>query len=389
MFTRPCPTDRSPVRSTTSSRRRRRFATSILLSASLVAAACGDDDGTTDGTTAAPASSAAPSTDPAPTDPPETTAGTEPAETAAPQPEGVRYDGVTVRLAEVGRPGSDAGFFYGDVGASVERYGASAEVAGTFPALGPALEALAADAADIARGSITAVLGAWAGTSDVVVFGYSPDYPSASAIVVPADSDIQTPADLVGKKVAVNKAGSGEYMLDMVMLEYGLEPGSVEKVYLAPADAVSAFASGAVDAWGAFGNQTITAQEQFGGRLLVSTVTDLDVDNDVVLVVRREFAEQYPGLVRGIFEGWAAGWERIAEDPSEYTDLFVREAQYTEGQVAYLISSIDQLAPVTDAEVERWQRVADNWFSTGGLPAEVVVAGRTIDVTTLPPPAED
>lgn len=67
----------------------------------------------------------------------------------------------------------------------------------------------------------------------------------------------------------------------------------------------------------------------------------------------------------------------------------MREAQYTEGQVAYLISSIDQLAPVTDAEVERWQRVADNWFSTGGLPAEVVVAGRTIDVTTLPPPAED
>lgn len=71
----------------------------------------------------------------------------------------------------------------------------------------------------------------------------------ANGILVRGDSPIRKPADLVGKKVAVNQGGAGEYLLLKVLEKENIPSYNVQRVYLSPNDAAPALYQGSVDAW--------------------------------------------------------------------------------------------------------------------------------------------
>lgn len=76
-------------------------------------------------------------------------------------------------------------------------------------------------------------------------------YPEAVQLVVGADSDIYTVADLKGKNVAVGDVGSGTYMNAVQMLEAGgLTMDDINPQYLSFAESATAFTDGQID--GAF-----------------------------------------------------------------------------------------------------------------------------------------
>ena len=67
---------------------------------------------------------------------------------------------------------------------------------------------------------------------------------------MPDDSPAKTLADLKGKKIGVAKGSSAHNLLVVRAGERRTSPGARSTpVYLAPADAASAFARGAIDAW--------------------------------------------------------------------------------------------------------------------------------------------
>ena len=223
-----------------------------------------------------------------------------------------------VRIADV--EGGDALYFAvktGLLNKDLAKYNATAEIAGTFTAESPALQALAAGSADVTSGSITATEGGLAGESDVEIFAYEPDgvgKVSQEAIVVKANSGITSVKDLEGKTVAVNQAGTGEYMLDKALTYYHIPESSVKKVYLLPPAAATAFASGSVDAWATFSTYIPEAEEQDAAKVLVGG-NQIGTQNDGVEVVNTTFAKAHPQIVKAIYEAAATRVGRSGKEP--------------------------------------------------------------------------
>ena len=88
-------------------------------------------------------------------------------------------------------------------------------------------------------------------------------------IVVPKDSDIQSVADLKGKKVAVAEGSSANYNLLAQLAKADLSYEDVEVKPLQPADALAAFTNKHVDAWAIWDPYTSQAELEADARILV------------------------------------------------------------------------------------------------------------------------
>lgn len=86
-----------------------------------------------------------------------------------------------------------------------------------FPAYVPTAEALRGGSIDIGSGSSTSFISAAADDHDLVVFAVERSSGKDQGIVATGASGIKTVADLVGKKVAVNQGGTGEYLLRLAL----------------------------------------------------------------------------------------------------------------------------------------------------------------------------
>ncbi len=58
---------------------------------------------------------------------------------------------------------------------------------------------------------------------------------------------IKSPADLVGKRVAVAQGTPSQYYVSLLAKKYGLQPGQISVVRLGPAEMLSALAGGSID----------------------------------------------------------------------------------------------------------------------------------------------
>lgn len=88
-----------------------------------------------------------------------------------------------------------------------------------------------------------------AGDIPICLLAYRPAVPKAEALLVKADSPLQTPMDLKGKKVAVNRGGWGEHLLLKVLEKNNIPQEQVTRTYMSPTDALPALLQGHVDAW--------------------------------------------------------------------------------------------------------------------------------------------
>jgi len=102
---------------------------------------------------------------------------------------------------------------HGSIEAALAPLGVNVQWAGPFPAAAPALEALNAQAVDFTVGSSTAFVTARAAGVKLVLCGYQRLSPQGEALLVRSDSPLHSLADLRGRSVAVNRGGTGEYIL--------------------------------------------------------------------------------------------------------------------------------------------------------------------------------
>ncbi|MFT4076910.1 MAG: ABC transporter substrate-binding protein [Asticcacaulis sp.] len=140
-----------------------------------------------------------------------------------------------------------------------------------FPAAQHLLEALNAGAVDVGLVGDAPYLFAFANGSPLkVVSAIAYGDGSSTAIVVPANSKAKSLSDLKGKRIATGKISVGHYLLLRALEKEGLTTKDVQIVFLAPADAKAAFASGSIDAWSTWAPFLTTATLQDHARVLVS-----------------------------------------------------------------------------------------------------------------------
>ncbi|HEY1887996.1 MAG TPA: aliphatic sulfonate ABC transporter substrate-binding protein [Roseiarcus sp.] len=236
----------------------------------------------------------------------------------------------------------------------------------------PLLEALAAGAIDYGYTGDAPPIFAQAAHANLLYAATIPTRGYGQAIVVRADSPIQDIAGLKGKKVAVAKASSAHNLVVAALESAKVPWTAITPVYLAPPDAASAFARGAVDAWSIWDPFFAIAELKQKARALpldrkVSAQNSFFLVNagfaakhpDVVATINgaiataTTWADQHRDQVAAILAE-ASGVDLTAENRS------VKRAEFTFG-------------PLNDDVLAEQQAVADRFQRLGLIPAPIHV----------------
>lgn len=262
---------------------------------------------------------------------------------------------------------------------SLNDQGLKVEWVGPFPNHAPTLQAVTGGSADFSfGGSTTPAFAAISAGSPLVFTQFLIYRPRTTAIIAKDGSGIDKVEDLVGKSVAVNRSGLGEFLLVAALEKYGVDRSKVNFVYLNPPDAAPALASGKVDAWSMWSPGVDIARAEYKAHDVFLEERDLDFQIDFTTwLTSRKFATENADIVRLVNAGFAreAEWananhedaEKIAQGtPPRYSDT-VRDL-FLERKRRY------EIYPVTDeAFIGRLQKAADWLVERKVLPEKVKV----------------
>jgi len=242
-----------------------------------------------------------------------------------------------------------------------------------FPSGPPLLEALNVGAIDFGNTGEAPPIFAQAAGAPLQYVAYEPPAPKGEAILVPKDSPLKSVADLKGRKVALNKGSNVHYLLVKALEKAGVKYSEIEPVFLAPADARSAFERGAVDAWVIWDPFQAAAEAATGARTLAdgtgvvsnyqfyfSSKKFLESDSRIVDLVLAQLSE---------VDDWAKGdIHAVAQQLAPSIGLSVPVVEVALKRQSYGIK------PLTDADIADQQRVADTFLALGLLPKPIKIS---------------
>ena len=184
-----------------------------------------------------------------------------------------------------------------------------------FPAGPQMLEGLNVGSIDFGTVGETPPIFAQAANAKITYIGYEPPAPRGEAIVVPANSNIKSVADLKGKKVVLNKGSNVHYLLVKALENAGLKYSDVETVFLAPADARAAFERGSVDAWVIWDPFLAAAETKIEAKILKDG-TSL-VNNYQFYLAEESYANKNQKVIAAIFEELKKVDTWVLKEPKE------------------------------------------------------------------------
>jgi aliphatic sulfonates family ABC transporter substrate-binding protein len=236
----------------------------------------------------------------------------------------------------------------------------------------PLLEALSAGAIDYGYTGDAPPIFAQAGHANLLYAAAIPARGYGQAIVVPQDSPIKSLADLKGKKIGVAKGSSAHNLLVSALESANIPWADIEPVYLAPADAASAFSRGAIDAWSIWDPFYAIAELRQKARPL--PIDPKATTQNSFFLANRDFLAKHADVVAAVNEeiAKATAW---AGDHRDETAALWAEASGVD--IAAQKRSVDRaefsFGPLTDAVIAQQQAVADRFQRLGLIPAPIVV----------------
>lgn len=210
----------------------------------------------------------------------------------------------------------------------LEAVGARVEWGGSYASFTATIDAVHSGSVNILHGAISPVIGYLAHSPDIKIFAVTdpvtdPAAPPTDGLVVRPDSPIRTVRDLIGKQVAVNKGGKGEYLLLLALERAGVPVDQVKRVYLNPDQGAAAFASGKVDAWWAIVNAYPEAVAK-GARVIVDS-RDLDTEDLAIIAARNELLERHPKAVQVYLQVFQELTEEAKRTPEKFENVFLKQ----------------------------------------------------------------
>ncbi len=249
---------------------------------------------------------------------------------------------------------------------------------GPFPNHAPSLQAVTGGSADFGFwGSSTPALAAVIAGSPLIFTHFALYEPRSTAIIAKDDSGIHAVKDLVGKSVAVNRSGLGEFLLVAALEKHGIDRKKVKFVYLNPPDAGPAFAQGKIDAWSMWSPGVDIARAEYKAHDIFFEGRDLDFFIDFSsLLTTRKFSEENADLVRAVIAAYAVEAKWVTDNPFEAEVIAQKEANYSDKVRDHLVSYKRryQLYDVYDEKFLKDFQFAADWLSERNiLPQKVKV----------------
>lgn len=249
-----------------------------------------------------------------------------------------------------------------------ERFGPDVTVTWTLFAAGPQLlEALNAGGIDLGPTGETPPIFAQAAGTPLVYVATQSGSGDGSGILVPQDSPLQTPQDLVGKKIVFQKASSSHLLLIKALEKHGLNYGDIEPVFLAPPEARAAFENGSIDAWVVWNPFREAAIQELNARELING-GDVAPTRGYILA-KDTYAAQHPEIITAIVEELQKVQEWSRDHVEEYAAILEKE---TEIPAAVWVASFSRettdYSLMDEAAVTHQQGVADIFFDLELIP---------------------
>jgi sulfonate transport system substrate-binding protein len=210
--------------------------------------------------------------------------------------------------------------------------GIKVEWLGPFPNHAPTLQAVTGGSADFSfGGSTTPALAAIIAGSPLVFTQFLVYEPRTTAIIAKDDSGINKIEDLVGKSVAVNRSGLGEFLLVAALEKHKIDRSTVKFIYLNPPDAAPALASGKVDAWSMWSPGVDIARLEYKAHDLFVEGRDLEFQIDYMsYLTTRKFATDNPSLVRAVNDAFRAEGKWVSENSKEAEYIAQKTGKYSD-----------------------------------------------------------
>ncbi|WP_432062171.1 ABC transporter substrate-binding protein [Streptomyces sp. S1] len=295
---------------------------------------------------------------------------------------------VTVRIPDPGNSGVLAlGKKDGSLDKALAAVGAKVAWTGSAGPFAPAAQAMNADQLDIATGSITSGITSLSQSPGFAFFTATDPDPVGEGILVREGSDIASVKDLVGRKVAVNKGGTGEYLLLKALAGAGIPADKVERVYLRPDQTAAVFNAGQVDAWAVWSTYAV-AEIGSGKARFLADGTAIGSDNYSLNAVRSKFAEEHPEVVKALYAYLHENSAKEKKDPAAYLNVFTDagptavNGKAKEVQIAFTAKA-GTVDPIGPEDVKRFESVARFYADQKVTPNKVDIAAHLLDVEKL------
>ncbi|MEU6163307.1 ABC transporter substrate-binding protein [Streptomyces tanashiensis] len=295
---------------------------------------------------------------------------------------------VTVRIPDPGNAGVLArGKKDGSLDKALADVGAKVAWTGSAGPFAPAAQAMNADQLDIATGSITSGITSLSQSPGFAFFTATDPDPVGEGILVREGSDITSVQDLVGRKVAVNKGGTGEYLLLKALAKAGIPADRVERVYLRPDQTAAVFNAGQVDAWAVWSTYAV-AEIGTGKARFVADGAAIGSDNYSLNAVRSDFAKEHPEIVKALYAYLHEHSAKEKKDPAAYLNVFTDagptavDGKAKDVQIAFTGKG-GTVDPIGPEDIERFETVARFYADQKVTPGKVDITAHLLDVEKL------
>jgi sulfonate transport system substrate-binding protein len=232
--------------------------------------------------------------------------------------------------------------------------------------------------------AISPIVGALAHNLKFRVFTISdPGEIKQSGVIAPAGSGIKRIEDLVGKRVAVNLAAHGDYILLRALEKRGVPADKVTRVPIQPPDAAAAFATGKIDAWSTFGVFFTTAVRN--GATVLASETELDSDDVGVTSANVEQLRRNPRAFRVFLRVLQETTRKAHERPEDFQNVFTNKGpSAVAGENLRVAVEEMRIAPIprvpTARDRERISNVANLLFKNQSIDRNIQVDEIVFDI---------
>jgi sulfonate transport system substrate-binding protein len=239
-----------------------------------------------------------------------------------------------------------------------------------FAAAAPLLEALNADAVDLAFAGDAPTTFALAAGLRGRIIAATRGSGASTAIVVPKASAIRSVGDLKGRSIATNRGSIGHALVLSVAEAQGWAPSDYNLVNLLPSEAKSALSSGAVDAWCSWGVYIAQARLVDEARVIVDGSHGILTGLSYLVATDRAIGEKRAQLL-DFSRRLVAARQWAANHQDEYARVLAAEIGVSPA-VARLTFDTEVPLPVSidEAVIADQQRTADRYLKAG------VIRGR-------------
>jgi sulfonate transport system substrate-binding protein len=245
-------------------------------------------------------------------------------------------------------------------------------------------EAMNSGAINASAGAISPIVGALSHHLDFKIFAIGdPTDARQAGLVSPKGSPITTVQDLVGKRVAVNLAAHGDYLLLKALANHGIPAEKVTRVPIQPPDAAAAFATGKIDAWATFGVFFATAVRN--GANVIATEAQLDSDDVTVSAANAALLAKNPAAFQVLLKVEQDLALQAHEHPERFQNLFTDKGPTaTSGDRLQIGIDEMRVAPVqrvpTAADKTRVANVAKIFFENKSIDRNISVDEIVFDI---------